>query len=131
MSSSSVVLDASALLAMLHNETGSDVVLEHMAGNDAYVCSVNLCEVASKFDELGKSAEDFRVSFGELGIAVKGFDEALALDTAKLRKKTRELGLSLGDRACIALSKKMDCVAVTADSAWQSLDDEFKIALIR
>ena len=131
MNSTSVVLDASALLAMLHNEAGSDVVLEYMVSNDAYVCSVNLCEVASKFDELGKSIEDFRVSFGELGIAVISFDEALALDTAKLRKRTRELGLSLGDRACIALSKRMDCVAVTADSAWQSLDDEFKIALIR
>ena len=99
---SNAVLDASALLALLQDEPGSDRVLESLPG--ALVCSVNLSEVVAKLTELGMPEPDIRVALS-LGLEVVAFDEALAYSAGALRPATRPAGLSLGDRACLALAR--------------------------
>jgi ribonuclease VapC len=110
------VLDSSALLALLWNEPGADHI--HAALPGALVSSVNLAEVMTKLCERGVSASEGRELVESLGVIVVDFDADQAEATAALRESTRSLGLSLGDRACLALARRRNCAALSADSAW-------------
>lgn len=124
-----VVLDASAVLALLHREAGADVVLRHL--DNAVVSAVNLAEVAARLADHGMPAAEIREVVGSIGVEIVPFDEPRAYDTASLRSLTRAKGLSLGDRACLALARERGVPAVTADRAWAALDLGIEIELIR
>lgn len=126
---SKVVLDASALLALLNDETGADQVRELLP--DASISSVNLAEVVTRLSLLGMPGEQIRGILTLLGLDVKPFDEEQAFDTGLLAAQTHSLGLSLGDRACLALTRAIDGTAVTADRAWNDLDLGIKIKLLQ
>jgi len=118
---SEVVLDASALLAFLFDEPGADVVSECLQAG-AIINSVNFSEVLSKLADHGvgvdQSISDFRAQ-GLLDLLeIVDFTASLAEETARLRKVTSDIGLSLGDRACLALGKLQNLPVVTADSLW-------------
>jgi ribonuclease VapC len=124
-----IVFDASAILALLHREPGGEVVLRH-AGN-AVISAVNLGEVGARLMDHGLTEDAIRAAVGAIGVDVAPFDESLAYVSSFLRAKTRSLGLSLGDRACLALAKARGLPALTADRAWMTLDVGVDIRLIR
>ncbi|MDQ3713680.1 MAG: type II toxin-antitoxin system VapC family toxin [Acidobacteriota bacterium] len=114
------VLDASAILAVLNGERGEKKVIPLLA--ESAVSSVNLTEVAAKLLETGMDEATARLAVSVLGIGeIKYFTEDLAWEAAKLRPLTKQYGLSLGDRACLALAIKLNVPAVTADKEWSKL----------
>ncbi len=113
---SSVVLDASALLAVLFAEEGAEAVIARLPG--AYLSSVNLAEVVTRALDLGKPVEDTAFAIGRLPLRVVGYDAEQAYVTASLRPATKPFGLSLGDRACLALAITRKASAITGDRDW-------------
>lgn len=124
-----VVLDASALLAFLFRETGHETVAEHLSG--AALSAVNLSEVLSRFVRDGHAVDDLTVGLLGVGIEVHPFDELQAALAASLVPIARPLGLSLGDRACLALALTLEKPALTADQAWTKLTLDIPVQLIR
>lgn len=123
------VLDASALLALLGDEPGADTVAACLPG--ARIASVNLAEVVGKLADTGVPEPDIRTALTGLGLRVAPLDEALAWKTGLLRPGTRARGLSLGDRACLALAQASGLPALTADRAWAELALDIAVELIR
>ena len=126
---SQVVLDASAILALLAGEPGAEAVGACLP--DAAVSTVNVAEVGAKLVDRGMKEKDMRVAIGTLGMEVVVFDEDAAYAAAMLRDRTRRLGLSLGDRACLALGAVRRLPVLTADRSWAGLDIGVEIRLIR
>lgn len=126
---SSAVLDASAVLAALNREPGADRVAEVI--ERSLLCSVNLAEVVAKLVERGASPEQAAMIVGALGCRVVVLDEALAIRTGTLRHDTRSSGLSLGDRACLALAEREGLPALTTDRVWKSLELGIDVHVIR
>ncbi len=124
-----VVLDASAVLAILNAEPGADHVRERLAG--ASVSAVNAVEVGTRLADAGVSRADARRAFALLNIQVVAFGAELVEVAISLRAATRQLGLSLADRACLALAIREGAVALTADRAWAGLEVGCRIELIR
>jgi PIN domain nuclease of toxin-antitoxin system len=130
-----VVLDASALLAYLQGEAGSDVVSDAIA-DGASLSTVNLAEVLGRVAEHGADPVKLAAQLAERGlldgaIAVEPFTDADAIEVARLRPLTRGAGLSLGDRACLALARRLGVPALTADTAWQGLAHGVELCAIR
>ncbi|GAA0592403.1 type II toxin-antitoxin system VapC family toxin [Caenispirillum bisanense] len=118
---SDAVLDASAVLALMTREAGHEAVLAVMPG--ALVSAVNLAEVLAKLHDRGMPPEVARRLTDALGLVTVDFDAEAAAETARLRDATRAAGLSLGDRACLALARRRGCPALTADAAWEAVAD--------
>ena len=109
-----VVLDASAVLALLQEEQGADEVEGNLDG--ASMSCVNLSEVIQKAEQHGVETEGLEYDLEALGIEFRDFDLAMTRPTARLWSAGK--GLSLGDRACLALAKANDATAITADGRW-------------
>ncbi len=124
-----VVLDASALLALLNSEPGSRVVEANLSG--AVVSAVNLSEVVSKLSDSGMPDPEIRTAIESLGLDIRPFDVAMAYAAGTLRPATRGLGLSLGDRACLALGISVSATVLTSDRRWKRLKVGVKIHAIR
>ncbi|MCY7345723.1 MAG: type II toxin-antitoxin system VapC family toxin [Pyrinomonadaceae bacterium] len=122
------ILDASAILAVLQNETGKEKV-EPILEKSA-ISRVNATEVLTKLIEKGMSAREAKQAFDDLELEVIEFNESQSLKAAELRPLTKHLGLSLGDRCCLALAILEKLPAVTADKNWAGLNF-VKIELIR
>lgn len=125
-----VVLDASALLALLHNETGADKVEEALF-NKAIISTVNWTEVIQKAIANNINIENLDNELAEIGLYYVAFDKQQAHIAGSLWQQTKVLGLSLGDRACLALAIHLDSPVLTADKVWQQLDIGVSIQLIR
>ena len=115
----SCVLDASALLALLQDEPGSEVVEPLL--ETAVVSSVNWSEVAQKSLARGVEVGGLRDDLTALGLILAPFTTRDAEDTALLRESTEDLGLSLADRACLALAGRLETEALTTDQAWSGV----------
>lgn len=114
------VLDASAVLAILNDEPGQAIVLPLLA--ESAVSTVNVAEVGSKLIDAGMDPRAAEIAIGILGIGeIIDFEIDSSWETARLRPITKALGLSLGDRACLALAIKLGVQAVTADKNWTKL----------
>lgn len=125
-----LVFDSSAILAIYYAEPGNRKARELLEEADAIISSVNLCEAFAKLLEDGLDGSEISESFDALEIKVVDFDAGDALKAAELRRPTKRLGLSLGDRACIALAMQNNTAAVTADRTWQKISG-CEIRLIR
>jgi ribonuclease VapC len=123
------VLDASALLAMLQTEPGGDEVQALL--ETAAICSVNWSEVAQKALDWQAEIEGLRQELEALGLEILPLTAPLAETTARLRPSTRQAGLSLGDRACLALAAVLGLPAVTADRVWPDLGLPIEIRVVR
>lgn len=123
------VLDASALLALLHSEPGADEVQQLLP--TAVMCSVNWSEVLQKALDQKTEIEGLEGEVTALGLEILPFTAALAETTARLREPTRQAGLSLGDRACLALAAVLSLPAVTADRAWAEIGLAIEVRLVR
>lgn len=124
-----IVLDASAVLAFLREERGREDVAAVLAV--AAISAVNVAEVSAKLMDYGASENSAAEIAGQLGLKVVPFDAGSARLSAAMRPATRSAGLSLGDRACLALALELGAVAWTADRAWGQLDSGVEVKLIR
>ena len=115
-----VILDASALLALLNDEPGAEVVQKHLP--KARISAVNLAEVITLLNLVGMPTEHIVEVLNLLSLDVVPFDEEQALQAGVLARETKALGLSLGDRACLALGIVMGCAVLTADKAWSEVN---------
>ena len=122
-----VVLDASAILALLQEEPGADEVESLL--DAALMASVNLSEVIQKGEQHDVNTEGLEYDLEALGIEFRDFDVAAARPTAELW--VRGSGLSLGDRACLSLAVSEEITAVTADSRWLTLEMPVPIRVVR
>jgi len=123
------VLDATAVLAMLNDEPGAGTVASLLP--QAVIGTVNLAEVVGKLAEAGMPEGMIKIVLGELGLAVIPLDEDLAFRTGLLRPATSDYGLSLGDRACLALGQHLRRPVLTADRIWKTLKLDVDIQVIR
>jgi ribonuclease VapC len=123
------VLDASALVAFLRNEPGAEKVAAVLPL--ACISAVNLAETLSKMVEYGKPLEEVGYQIERLRIPAIPFDAVQAKIVASLWKVTRVAGLSLGDRACLALSLQRGLPVLTADRKWAAADVGVKVDMIR
>lgn len=124
-----IVLDASAILVLLNDEPGAAVVAQAL--EDAAVSAVNLSEVVAKLLESGMPLEEAEEALGGLGLDVRPFHEGAAWEAGALRAGTRKAGLSLGDRACLALARELGAPALTADGAWAKVSAGVEVRLLR
>jgi ribonuclease VapC len=114
------VLDSSVLIAVLRDETDIEALLPHFS--DAVMSTLNHSEVLQKFAQLGGSVDVAEALISGLAVRVVPFDRELSIAAAALWEHTRAHGLSLADRACLALAQATGGVAVTADRAWAKVD---------
>jgi ribonuclease VapC len=129
------VLDASALLAYLGNETGADLVADAIAGG-ASISTVYLAEALSTLATRDRDPADVVSELTERGllggaITVEPFTTADATEAARLRPLTRAAGLSLADRACLAVARRLAAAVLTADQAWGGLGLDVDVRSIR
>lgn len=125
---SEAVLDSSAVLALLLGEPGADIVRTVLPG--AFLSAVNAAEIVSKLCERGMPAALARTAIETIGVDIVDFGMEHATLTGELRPATRAAGLSLGDRACLALARRLGLPAMTADLAWRGLAG-FDVVLVR
>jgi len=123
------VLDASALLALLANEPGADEVEELLDG--AAMSTVNLSEVLQKSEQHGIDTEGLEFDLEALGVEFHSFDLTQARATADVWARAPRAGLSLGDRACLALAHSLGGAAVTTDRRWSAAKHGTEVRVIR
>lgn len=122
-------------MAVLHAEDGASVVIEAI-GDGAAVSVVNWAEVLSKLAEAGKdpeiaAAELRRAEGTRRALSIEPLTAADCVAVAQLRPVTKRQGLSLADRACLALAERLDVPALTADRKWLEADVVAEVRLIR
>ena len=122
------VVATAAILAVLPREPGSDVVETYYP--QGIVSSVNLSEVAAKLCDLGMGAEEAGGLLSALGLEVRVFDETQALAVGALREVTPSRGLSVGDRACLALARAEGVPAVTTDRNWEAVSNQLRADVV-
>lgn len=132
---SAKVLDASALLAYLGGEPGAQLVAEAIAAG-VTLSTVNLAEVLSTLAARGEDparVTDDLTARGLLdgAITLAPFTSADAIEVARLRPLTSPAGLSLADRACLALARRLPAMVLTADHAWSALNLDLEVRTIR
>ena len=122
-----VVLDASALLALLAEEPGADQIEALLEG--AAMSTVNLSEVLQKSEQHGIDTEGLEFDLEALGVAFRAFDVPDARSTAE--RWTAGAGLSLGDRSCLALAHSIGGTAVTTEKRWIAAAPDVTVRAIR
>ena len=112
------VMDASAMLALMQAEKGWKVVDELIQEQECVASCVNIAEVGTRMIDKGLAPSQLERTLKELDVQPIDFDLEQSTFCAELRLSTKYAGLSLGDRACLALTKLMGGTAVTSDRAW-------------
>lgn len=127
----STVLDASALLALLQREAGAERVADALP--DATMCIANLAEVAAKQADLGLDPSLLVTRVEALGVRIQPVTAHDVVTQAELHRSDREhrVGLSLGDRLCVALGLRLGLPVLTADRRWSQLDLPIEVVLLR
>ena len=130
-----MVLDASALLAHLRGEPGAGEVADAIS-RGARISAVNLAEVLSRAADRGADPRRLVADLTEEGLlggalVIEPFTSEDATLVASLRSRTRDAGLSLGDRAWLVLAGRLGLPALTRDTVWSELDVEVEVRLFR
>jgi PIN domain nuclease of toxin-antitoxin system len=125
-----IVFDSSALIMLFAKEPGYEFVKQNL--KHAIISSINIAEVYKYCIEVQNLAEDDCRSLIKLsGIKIIDFCEEQALISAKIIKKTKQHGLSLGDRGCIALAMFRNHPILTCDKIWQKVDLDVEFIMAR
>jgi ribonuclease VapC len=127
---SKFVLDASAIMAILNQEAGAEKLTPELL-SDACVSAVNMAEVQTVLVNKGMAADDAWQDACSPVLEIAAFDHRQARLAGNLAGKTRSLGLSLGDRACLALASHLRAPVYTADRAWKKLNIGIEVRSIR
>ena len=124
-----IVFDSSAVLTLIKMEDGYEKVAERL--DDAIISSVNFCEILVVVSRKGfkqeQTIENLKATFRH----IVDFDKEQATIAATLDSSTKGYGLSLGDRACLALAKHKNLPVLTADKVWKKLKVGVDIQLVR
>lgn len=123
------VLDASVVLAVLFEEPIGNLEFGDLL--EGLLSSVNYSEILARCMDCGMGADLAERQIARLNIAIVPFDAGNARQAAQLREATRHRGLSLGDRACLALARREGLPVLTADRQWDGLDLGVDIRQIR
>lgn len=126
---STIVFDSSVLIALFKQEPGCEIAENSL--NDALISTVNLAEVASYMARNSVPAETIQEALAAFPIEIVPFETEQALIAGCLYPSCKRLGLSLGDRACLALAKSHHLPVLTADRIWSNLDLGITIQTIR
>ncbi len=127
--SDAVLIDASALLAVLFQEPGAEAVIDVLPS--AEISAVNAAEVIAKLTDKGERPDQAQALFEALLLPVRAFGSQAAGIAGQLRRGTRSAGLSLGDRACLAEALCASLPILTADRSWAALNLPLDIRVIR
>ena len=125
--SDAFVLDASAVLCLLKGEAGADRVIDALPRST--ISAVNVSEVYAKLADAGGSEERIAHAIGVLHLKVEPFDGQQAKIAGMLRPATKALGLSFGDRACLAVARVRTATALTTDKVWAELPEALGISV--
>lgn len=125
----SVVLDASAVLALLFDEPGAEFVAGHIP--NSLISAANYAEILAKAVDRKQSLAATIAQVGRLQLSHWPFDAEQAATSAALRESTRAKGLSLADRACLSLALTRSLPVLTGDRRWKELDIGITVELIR
>ncbi len=126
---SNIVFDSSVLIAILKQEPGCESAENSL--NEALISTVNVAEVASYLARNSVPAETIEQALAAFPIEIVPFEKEQALIAGCLYVPCKHLGLSLGDRACLALAKSQNLPVLTADRVWSNLDLGLSIQTIR
>ena len=126
---SDLVVDASVLLALLNQE--GKVERRPVTLKSTAMSAVNSSEVVAKLAEAGMPEAEIRSTLDLLGVEIVAFDAGQAYQAGLLRPHTKAVGLSLGDRACLALAQKRGSPVLTMDRAWTRLQIGVEVRLMR
>lgn len=124
-----MLLDASAVLGYLNHEPGSEVMEATLLAGEACISLVNQTEVISKLCDWGMDWETAERAFRMLALNLEPFAVEHALDAARIRPLTRALGLSLGDRACLATARLRKLAVLTGDRPWLGVSSVLGVAI--
>ncbi len=124
-----VVLDSSAILAMMFGEPGGEAVPSLLP--DCTMSTVNLAEVVTGLINRGGDPDGAAVTASHLPVELIALDRDVALAAGRLRAGTSRFGLSLGDRVCLSLAGKLELPVVTCDTMWSELAIGVEIRLLR
>ena len=124
-----VVMDASAIIACLLSELGATEAEPFLPYGR--VSTVNMAEVVTRFTRYGSTKEEIHGILRGLPVQTQAFDNDTATLTGMLESQTKAFGLSLGDRACLALGLTLQLPIITADRAWQKVSLPLEIRVIR
>ena len=125
-----VVLDASAILALIFSEPGAEILTDEIL-DTAVAGTVNLAEAQTKLVKMGYTADDAWDDVLSSVSASQPFTGEQAKVAGSLVALTQPRGLSLGDRSCLALALALKAPVYTTDRAWQGLDVGVEIRLMR
>lgn len=120
-------LDSSAVLAVIRGEPGADQVTRHLP--NALLSTVSYAEIVGVLLRDGNTADDVRAVLAELDVRLVTFDAELAFRAGELEPPTRRAGLSLGDRACLAVAERFKVPALTGDRAWLKVRPELPVEI--
>lgn len=123
------VFDSSAILALIFDEPGGELVLSKLPGG--MISTLNHSEVVARMVEHGQTFSEAKKIVARMQLEVVPFDRGQAERAAELRASTQGFGLSLGDRACIALAESAGVGALTGDRRWAEAPLPIPIELIR
>ncbi len=129
MSQEKWVVDASALLAAIHNEKGGDLVEKNI--DHCVISAVNWSEVLQKLERADINTTQVESALKALGLEVLDFTDEDAHIASKLWKPSKTLGLSLADRACLATGIRLNTKVITADKVWAKMEFDIEVVLIR
>jgi PIN domain nuclease of toxin-antitoxin system len=124
-----IVLDASALLAFLKQEPGWEKVKALLP--TAMMSTLNLAEALSKLAQAGADVDALAQTLVQSKMTFVELSAAHALAAARLRPLTRSAGLSIGDRACLALGLDLGCSVLTTDTLWQRVSVGVTVEMLR
>ena len=124
-----VVLDASAVLVLLLDEPGAEAVAPVLA--EAVVSTLNLAEVLSQLTDRGADVVGLSSHLASAGVLVEPMTEADAAEVALLRRLDTDRLLSMGDRSCLALARRLSVPVLTADRAWSDVDCGVEVRQVR
>jgi PIN domain nuclease of toxin-antitoxin system len=124
-----VILDASALLAFLNQEKGSEIITQYL--DRSAMSSINLSEVIAKLVDRNMPEDVIQELVSQLKIDIIPVDQEQAVTAGFLRSQTRSMGLSLGDRICLALGLQLNLPVLTTDRAWEKVSLSIEVRLIR
>lgn len=123
------LLDASALLALLQDEPGSEIVAQHLSSSA--ISSVNLAEVASVLNKVGMPETEILALFDSLDLNILSYDKDIAIATGGIiRQITQQKGLPLGDRACLAAARQHQRIALTVDQVWLNFQQTIGVDIV-
>nr|WP_326532165.1 type II toxin-antitoxin system VapC family toxin [Rhodoferax sp.] len=124
-----IVLDASAILAFLQGEPGEEFVRQALQSGNCMVTAANHSEIIAKVVDRGVDAAAIKTVIEQLAYVVVDVTAEDGECAGWMREQTRAIGLSLGDRLCLATAQRLKAAVLTADRPWLAMAQPLGLAI--